>query len=122
MKNIRLLPAAAISLWLTLSSLNCLPVHAQNLRAATSSSYLERGNEWFAKGEYARAEADFTQAIKLQPQLANTYALRGLVRLLQNRVDAAQQDFDQCLTLDNGLRQSLERMIAEVKRQVAAAQ
>jgi hypothetical protein len=43
-----------------LFSCACLQVQAQNLRAATASSYIERGNQWFAKGEYARAEADFS--------------------------------------------------------------
>ena len=44
----------------------CLPpalAQPQNLRAATASSYLERGNAWFAKGEYERALADFDLAI-----------------------------------------------------------
>lgn len=93
---------------------------AQNLRAATSSSYIERGNQWFTKGEYVRAEADFTQAIELQPQLADAYAQRGLVRLLQHRADEAQADSDRCLERNPQLRQSLERMITEAKRQLAA--
>src|SRR6185436_12149929 len=62
----------------------CCPVAAQvqaeNLRAATGSSYIERGNEWFAKGEYARAEADFTLAIATDPSQANAYYNRATTR------------------------------------------
>jgi hypothetical protein len=31
----------------------------------------------------------------------------------------AKQDFDRCLTLNKSLRQSLERLIAETKQQIA---
>ena len=48
-----------------------VPTKAQPLRspAATAASYLERGNSWFAKGEYERALADF--------ELANAFRLEG---------------------------------------------
>jgi Tfp pilus assembly protein PilF len=58
----------------------------------------------------------------LSPSLADAYAQRGLVRLLQGRADAAQQDFDRCLSLNQNLRQSLERLISEAKRQLAEKQ
>ena len=41
---------------LTIGCLSAIQAQTQNLRAATASSYLERGREWYAKGEYARAE------------------------------------------------------------------
>lgn len=100
--------------WLTATT-----VQAQNLRAATASSYVERGNQWFAKGEYARAEADFTAYIALNPQHADAYATRGIVRLRQGRADEAQQDFEQCLKLNPNLRQAVEEMIEEAKQQMA---
>jgi hypothetical protein len=54
------------------------------------------------------------------PRHPDSYAQRGLVRLLQGRASEAQQDFDRCLELNNGLKQSLEQLIAEAKRQSAA--
>ncbi len=35
---------------------------AQSARAAMAASYLERGNAWFAKGEWERAIADYDLA------------------------------------------------------------
>jgi tetratricopeptide (TPR) repeat protein len=66
-----------------------------------------------------RAEADLTRAIELKPNMADAYAQRGLVRLMRGRTDEAQQDFDRCLSLNKNLRQSLERLIAETKQQMA---
>lgn len=57
----------------------------------------------------------------MQPQSADAYAQRGLMRLLQNRAAEAQPDFDHCLELNPKLRSSLEQKIAEAKRQLAAA-
>jgi hypothetical protein len=54
----------------------------------------------------------------LKPQLADAYALRGLVRLLRGREGEAEQDFARCLMLNKYLKQSLERLIAEAKRQL----
>ena len=59
-----------------------LPVQAQNLRAATASSYIERGNEWLAKGEYERALADYDLAIATDPSQVNAYCNRAITRCL----------------------------------------
>jgi len=66
-----------------------------------------------------RAEADFTRAIELKPHLADAYAQRGLVRLLQSRADEAKRDFDRCLALNKNLWESVDRLIAETKQQMA---
>ena len=67
----------ALWLWLALSNLNSPYVHAQTSRAATASSYLARGSEWHAKGEYERALADFDLAIATDPSQAIAYCNRG---------------------------------------------
>ncbi|MFN0122531.1 MAG: tetratricopeptide repeat protein [Blastocatellia bacterium] len=94
---------------------------ARNTRAVTAASYNERGNEWSAKGEYRRAEADFSQYLALKPQHADAYCLRGITRLRQERTDDAGRDFAECLRLNPGLRQSLERMVNEAKQQIRHA-
>ena len=62
-------------LLILLNSLTCL---AQNPRAVSASSYLERGNEWQRKGELDRAIADFNIAIAFDPNFAGAYLNRGL--------------------------------------------
>ena len=75
---------------------------AQSLtaRSATASSYIERGNEWFAKGEYARAEADFTLAIATDPNQAGSYHNRGLTRYRLGKLEEALADYDRALQLN----------------------
>jgi Tfp pilus assembly protein PilF len=94
---------------------------AIKLNPRFAAVWFNRGTYWKAKGDLERAEADFTQAIEngLKPHLADAYAQRGCMRLLQGRAAEAQQDFDRCLALDKRLRQSLERLIAETKQQMA---
>ena len=50
MNSQRILTTSIICL-LTICSLSQAVVQAQNSRAATATSYLERGNEWMANGE-----------------------------------------------------------------------
>jgi tetratricopeptide (TPR) repeat protein len=85
--------------------------------------WFNRAVWWLAQADWVRAAADFTHYITLdtvpKPQLADAYAQRGLVRLQQGRPEEAQQDFDQCLKLNPGLRKSLEHMVDKVKQQVS---
>jgi tetratricopeptide (TPR) repeat protein len=81
--------------------------------------FSEEATYWKAKGDLKQADADFTRAIELKPNAADAYAHRGLVRLMSGRADEAQQDFIHCLKLNKNFRQSLERLIAETKQQMA---
>jgi hypothetical protein len=53
--------------------------------------------------------------IELNPQSAEAYAGRGILRLPQQRDAEAQADFDQCLKLDPTVKESLNRKIEYVK-------
>src|SRR5262245_48213345 len=53
---------------------------AQTSRAASAASYLERGNEWLAKGELDRAIADYDLAIAFDGRGVVAYHNRGLAR------------------------------------------
>ena len=44
-------------------------VNAQNSRAATALSYLERGNQWLKKGDIEKAIEDFSFALTFEPTL-----------------------------------------------------
>ena len=43
-----------------------------------AAAYDNRGDAWFEKEDYARARADYTAAIELDPNLASAYSGRGL--------------------------------------------
>src|SRR5262245_49990278 len=51
---------------------------AQDPRAVSAMSYLERGNEWQSKGELDRAIADFNLALTFDPDFAGAHLSRGL--------------------------------------------
>jgi tetratricopeptide (TPR) repeat protein len=63
--------------------------------------------------------ADYKLAIKSDPLFAKAYGNRGLARLFQGDMAAAEKDFDQCLKQDPKLRPSLEEQIEQAKRKLA---
>jgi len=77
---------------------------AQASRAATAATYLERGNAWFAKGEWARAMADFDLAIASDPNLAGAYYNHGAAWCFSNDFDSALTDFDRALQPPRSVR------------------
>jgi len=60
-------------LWLVMGA----DVQAQSSRTSSSVSYLERGNEWMAKGEWDRAIADYDLAIAFNSRAAIMSELPG---------------------------------------------
>jgi Tfp pilus assembly protein PilF len=75
---------------------------AQSLRtrSATASTYVERGNDWYTKGEYARAEADYDLAISADPTLALAYFNRAVARHRIGKLAEALSDFDRAIQLN----------------------
>jgi tetratricopeptide (TPR) repeat protein len=66
-----------------------------------ATAYEGRAFAWFAQGDLARALADYTEAIRLQPT-ALRHAARGDVYLEQNDLDQALADYDEAVKLDAG--------------------
>lgn len=87
---------------LTFSLLTLLPsaAQAQASRAATASSYIERGNVWFAKGELDQAIDDFSLAISSDPEHAGARYNRAAVRYLKGDLDGALADYNRALELN----------------------
>src|SRR5262245_50947823 len=75
-------------------------VQAQSSRASSSNSYLERGNEWMAKGEWDRAIADYDLAIAFNSRAAIAYYNRGLARRRKGDLAGAIGDFDRAIELN----------------------
>jgi len=69
-----------------------------------AGAYCNRGNALFAKGDYARAIADYTKAIELQPNSAAAYQARGEAYAKQHNAALAQADYD--IVLQIGRQQS----------------
>src|SRR3954447_18848156 len=60
-------------------------------------AYSNRGVEWKAKGEYAKAIADFDEAIKADPQQAAAYNNRGIAYAATRDYEKPIADYDRAV-------------------------
>jgi tetratricopeptide (TPR) repeat protein len=58
-----------------------------------------RGDAWRSKGEFDRAIADYSEAIRLEPDLATVHASRGNVWMEKGEYDRAISDLDEAIRL-----------------------
>src|ERR1043166_6935744 len=63
-------------------------------------AYSNRGVEWRAKGELAKAIADYDEAIKHDPQQAAAYNNRGIAYASAAEYDKAIADYDKAIELN----------------------
>src|SRR5215468_11850684 len=84
--------------WLWLAAL-ALTATAQNSRASSAASYLERGNQWLEKGEWDRAIADYDLAIAFESR-ATAYHNRGIARQQKGDSAAALSDYTRAIELN----------------------
>jgi tetratricopeptide (TPR) repeat protein len=61
--------------------------------------YVDRAAAHFKKDDYASSEADFSQAIKLNPNVANYYVYRGTARICAGKFLDGFKFEIQCLRL-----------------------
>jgi len=85
---------------LAMMTLLAAAAQAQTSRAATASSYLERGNVWVRKGAFDRAIDDFGLAIAFDPGLAGAWYNRAAARYLKGDLDGALADFNRALQIN----------------------
>src|SRR5262249_15562533 len=76
MLSSRILQGPIFILWFILAAVN---TQAQTSRASSADSYLERGNQWLAKGEWDRAIADYGLAIDFEAR-STIYGNRGIAK------------------------------------------
>ena len=65
-----------------------------------AEAYLNRGNQYARKGDYRRAIADYTQAVKINPNLVLAYYNRGNAYGYNRDFNRAFADFEKVLQLD----------------------
>jgi Flp pilus assembly protein TadD len=76
-----------------------------------ADAYAHRGLI-LAEGEkFARAIADFDQALKLNPHLVNTWANRGLAFLMDGRLDEAERDIARSRELGGKINPLVEKLL-----------
>jgi tetratricopeptide (TPR) repeat protein len=64
------------------------------------AAYLKRGNEYFGKGDYDHAIADYSKAISLNPDNIDAYGGRGNTYSFKGDSDSAIADYSQAISLD----------------------
>jgi len=80
-------------------------------------AYSNRGVEWQARGEYAKAMADHDAAVRADPRLAAVYNNRGIAYAAAADYDRAIADYNQAIKLDPGYAAALNnRGLAHFKK------
>ena len=69
------------------------------MKGETANFYIYLGNEKFVLGDYQGAIADYNQAIRLKPDLAEAYHNRGLIRQARGEKQEALADFHKAAEL-----------------------
>jgi len=85
--------------------LGCL-VTAANLKAEDAAGYINRGIACYEKGEYDKAIADFTEAIRLDPKYESAYLNRGIVWGVKGQNDKAIADYNEAIRLNPNLTEA----------------
>lgn len=88
---------------------------SQRSSAVSFFSPLLSGAAWFDKWDYSRAIADFEEALKLAPRLADAYCNRGVAQLMQDKLAEAEADFARCRKLGGTLKPEAERLLRQQK-------
>jgi tetratricopeptide (TPR) repeat protein len=92
--------------------LACLSVLGVSISLAVKKDYRKLGEKALKEKDYDGAIADFTEAIRLNPQDFDAFLCRGKSKFFLDRYDEAIADFDQALRISGGLEGSLRNKVA----------
>ncbi len=88
--------------WLLLAGLcgDALSQTVQTTMPKTAEEYFKRGNDYRNKNDLEKAIADYTEAVKLDPQLAKAFLNRAVVHFHLKDYDAAIADSTQAIKIN----------------------
>jgi len=72
----------------------------------TAEGFIDRGLTYYDKGDYDRAIADFTQALRLNPNNYGVYLFRGHSYIIKGDYDRGIADLDQSIKLNSNEAQT----------------
>ena len=76
---------------------------AQAPAPANAQAFIQLGNFYYSRGEFAEAEQAFLRALNLEPRNAGALLGLGRSRLRQNKVEAAINNFNDAISIDASL-------------------
>jgi tetratricopeptide (TPR) repeat protein len=88
-------------------------VHADPGTPHTSWSYTVRGNQRLDRGEIDKAIADYTEAIRLDPDNSLAHLNRGIARVQNEQYAEAIPDLDQAIRMEPGFAQEYKSLLAD---------
>lgn len=89
--------------------------------AVLAIAFYNRGIAYQGQNQYARAIADYDQAIRLKPDYALAFDNRGIAYFLQGKYSRAIADYDQALRLDgSNADYYYDRGVAELRLGLSA--
>ena len=71
------------------------------LNQQDASELVIHGVAWTQQGEYGKAIADFTEAIRIEPQYAEAFYNRGIALREKGELDQAIADYTEAIRLDS---------------------
>ena len=73
---------------------------SQPIKHKTSAQWFRSGNSHFQRGEFAAAITDYDEALHLNPQAADGYVMRGIVKIHLEQNQEALVDFEAAICLN----------------------
>jgi tetratricopeptide (TPR) repeat protein len=78
---------------------SCATTQQKQGESRDAGFYINRGNDYFDKGQYDQAISDFNKALEINPNLALAYYIRGMSYYYKKEYDKAGDDFKKLLSL-----------------------
>lgn len=77
-------------------------------RPGDAKAYMDRGDAWADRGEFAKAIADYTEVIRLDPKRDDALYNRGVARQMKGDLDHSIADFTEAIRLAPNLADAHE--------------